>query len=186
MHMKFALPLVAALALGACSGGAEDESAGEDGAAVDVAGELAAAGDMIAPEPGKYATKMQVLEFEVPGLSDDQVAMMRGIFEQAATEAQEYCLTAEDAAKGAQQMADSLADSECEWQKFDISGNSLDAAGTCPGEEGMTATIALQGTMAATSSSMVMTAEQEVPQAPGGGVVKFKMQADSERVGECD
>ena len=180
--MKFvALPLVAAIALAGCSG---TEDAAADG---EVTGEevAAMASDMEKPQPGQYQTKIELLEFNIPGMGEAEVQQMRGFFEGALTAGNSFCLTPEEAEKGWEQMVDEMAEADCTFQKFQAGGSSLDVEATCKGDDGVEGKMKLAGTTSATSSSMTMEMEQAVPDMPGQGVVTMKMKMDSSRTGDC-
>lgn len=176
MRRSVILPLAAALALAACGG--SDTREGEVGMD-DVA---AAAASIPQPEPGEYRSTVEMIEFDVPGMTDAMKQQMRAAAESGMREGNSFCLTPEEAAEGPEQMVQNMAESNCSFQRFDVAGGTIDAAMTCSGEDGFEGQVALTGTMSSTSSSITMDMTQDIPGTEG---VRMKMKVDSQRVGEC-
>ena len=181
MRRILALPALAAFALSACSG-AGDEASGEGISAEDAA---EAASEVARPTPGQYKSTIELIDFQVPGMPQQQVDMVKGMMTGAMAEGNEFCLTREEADKGWQTMVDEMAEAKCTYQKFETSGNSIDVEATCMGENNQAGTLKLTGTTGATSSSMTMEMEQAVADLPGEGKVRMKMKVDSLRTGDC-
>ena len=169
-----------ALALAAC---------GEEAKAPKTADEvIAEAGEMERPDPGRYETKVELLEFSVPGLPPEQAdrlkSMMGGVGAQAST----YCLTAQEAGKGFEEQVRKMGQGqgglECEYNEFDVNRGKLAAEMTCTGPQGMNAAMKIDGKTTSRSTSMTMDMTQKAAMIPGGEM-KMKMKMDSTRVGDC-
>jgi hypothetical protein len=176
MRIAIILPLAAALMLTACGDSAEEEGT----SVVDVADEMA---DGAQPLPGQYTTTTELLEFNVPGLSEDMRAMMEAAMAEGAAEGTTYCLTPEDAANSREEMIKNMTESDCTVQRFDVSGDTIDAALSCPsGTDGISGDVTMNGTMGETGGNMEMSFKSQVPEL---GEATIRMRIISERVGDC-
>lgn len=179
--MKYTAMLFAAstLTLTACgeSGTVDDPS---DPAQIE-----AATQDLPKPQPGQYRTSGELVELEIPGASDDELQMMRGIMEQGATQERTFCMTQEEADEGYREFLENLqqGSDECQFTDFAVSGNNLDATMACDDGEGATGTMAFGGTISETSQDMTVTMDMQNPSADGQ--MRIVMRTLSERVGDC-
>jgi hypothetical protein len=179
MRSIHALPLFAAILLGACGGSADEDG---DGA---ISGEEVAAAveDVVQPQPGQYRTTVEVLEFDVPGLTDQMKGQMQSMMSAGFAQGDTFCLTPEEAAgNGPQEMVENMAKSDCSFNKFDVSGGTISADMQCTGENGASSHMLMDGRMTETSSDMTMTMDQEMQ---GMGQMHMKMRVTSERTGDC-
>src|SRR6478735_5786946 len=182
MRMIHTAPLAAAILLAACSGGDADKNA--DGA-VSRDEAVAEAASAIKPQPGQYRTTTEILEYNIPGASDEVKqriqAQMGGPAEMSKPTLS--CLTPEQAAQnGAEQMAKNMAEGNCTLARFDVSGGSISSEMQCTDANGGVSHVTLDGQMTATSSTMTMTNELDMP---GLGKMQIKARVASERVGDC-
>lgn len=176
MRFTTVLPIAAVLLLAACG-----DSAGDEATTIEEAAEEMAEGPQ--PQPGQYNTTTEVLEFTVPGLSEDMQAMMQSAMAEGAAQGTSYCLSAADAATSREEMIRSMTESDCTVQRFDVSGGTIDAALSCPtGTEGVSGDVTMTGTMGETGADMEMTFKTQVPEM---GEATIRMRMVSERVGEC-
>ena len=179
MHMISGLPLAGLLVLAACGGGDSDAARAASGGSGDVV-PGAAAGGGTEPRPGEYRATMELLEFDMPGITPEVRQMMmsnpNGFFDQAQT----FCITEEDGAHEA--MLQDMVDNDCTVESFDVSGNRFDGVMQCSGDDGMSGQIIMSGTTSATSYSMTMDNRQNLP---GGEAVHMRMRMDAERIGDC-
>lgn len=179
--MRFALAApLAVLALAAC---------GDEPSEPKTAEEVAAAAEgLTKPEPGRYVSSAEMIEFSVPGLPPEQAEQLKGMMSGMGSEENTYCLTPEEAEGGFEEavrkMGQGSQGMKCEFNKFDASGSDLDAELACTGPEGASATMQMEGTMEAQSSEMTMAMTQKAPGIPGGEM-SMKMRVKSRRVGEC-
>lgn len=176
-RLSIALPLVAAVALAGCG-----DTASDDPKSVDEVMEEAKA--MEKPEPGKYKSSVEVIDFEVPGIPAAQAAQMKEMMSGVASQSHEFCLKPEDVEKGFEEMVRKTAEGQCTFDRFDASANTIDAKMTCEMEQGMAATIAMNGTTTPTKSVMTMDVEQKAPALPGEAI-HMKMKVTNERIGDC-
>jgi len=175
MRYSIVLPLAAVLALTACGDSADEVTTAED-----VADEMA---DGPQPLPGQYTTSTEILEFSVPGLTEEMQTMMQSAMAEGASEGASYCLTAEDAATSREDMIKSMTESDCTVQRFDVSGGNIDAALQCPtGTEGISGDVTMTGTMAEDGADMQMSFKTQVPEL---GEATIRMRMVSQRVGDC-
>ena len=73
--------------------------------------EVAAAAETIAkPQPGQYRTIAELVEFDIPGASEEEVQMMRGFVESSAAQEQTFCMTQEKADEGFQEFLSAMQD----------------------------------------------------------------------------
>jgi hypothetical protein len=179
MRTIHVLPLVAAILLAGCG-----DKAGENGeGAVSHEEAAAAAAGVPAPQPGQYRTSVELLEFEIPGMTDQMKAQMRSIVGGELAKGNTSCLTPEEAAaNGPKRMAENMAEGNCTFNKFDVSGETISADMQCTGDDGLTSHVLMSGTMTQTSSDMTMTMDHAME---GVGQVRMKMHLKSERTGDC-
>lgn len=150
---------------------------------------LSEAGKLEKPEPGQYQTTVKLLEFSVPGLPQSQADKLKSMMgTNIGDQSSSYCLTAEDADKGFEDMIRKLSEGRggltCEFARFDVNGGKIDAEMTCKGAQGMQSAITLNGTATPQSTSMRMAMTQSAAMLPGGEV-RMDLQLDSRRIGEC-
>jgi hypothetical protein len=181
MRLIHTAPLAAAILLAACGG---DADTNDDGA-VSGAEVAAEAANAIKPQPGQYRTTTELLEFNLPGASDEVKqriqAQMGGAGE--VTKPTLTCLTPEQAsANGAQEMAKKMAEGNCTVARFDVSGGSISAEMQCVDAAGGASHVVMDGQMTSTSSTMTMTNETDLPSI---GKMQMKARVKSERVGDC-
>ena len=182
MRPIHSLPLAAAVLLAACGGGADEAAEGDGVSNEDIA---AAAAGVPTPEPGQYEVSYELLEFDVPGapeaMKQQAQAAMGGASEVA--KGITFCLTPEEAAaNGSRQMVENLADSNCRFAKYDVSGGTVSADMQCTDETGAEAHMLMDGQVTSTGSTMTMTTEQTIA---GMGSVRMKTRVTSRRTGEC-
>lgn len=181
MRLIHTAPLAAAILLAACGGNADTKDDGTV-SSEDVAAEAAGA---IKLQPGQYRASYEMLEFNMPGASDEvkqrTQATMGGQAEVAKPIT--YCLTPEQAAaNGPEQMAKNMAEGNCTVARFDVNGGTISADMQCTGPTGAVSHVLMDGQMTATSSTMTMTDESDLP---GLGKIQTKTRITAERIGDC-
>lgn len=181
MRLILATPLAIAFMLAACGdSGKSDQPKTVEQAASEAAATLAK------PQPGKYSTTVKIISFDVPGLPAEQAEQMKKMMSSAGTHTAEYCLTKEEADKGFEEMAKKSSAQDCVYDKFEATANTVDAKMTCKSPQGAgTTTMTMNGTITSTSMRMVMEGEQNMPGLPGNGIAKTKIEATSQRIGDC-
>jgi hypothetical protein len=173
MRMKLFVPLAAATALAACGGGADDEAISME----DAMEEMADSDFM--PRPGQYRTSQELLEFELAGMPENQMEMVRQAFASGAAEESTYCITEE---MTREKWISDMAESNCTITRFDTSGSEIDVAMSCEAEGGINGEMQMTGSSTGDSSDMVMNFSQTIP---GMGEGKIRMRVQSERIGDC-
>jgi hypothetical protein len=182
LSKKMAVPMVAALALAACSSQdpAKDDSAdtaksaeGESNAAV--AAKVAAAN--ITPQPGRWEVQMQIKSFDIPGIPDQMKGMMQKEMGKQRTVA--TCLTPEEAAKPKGEFFQPGND-DCTYKTFSMEGGRIEAAMTCT-EQGMKQDMRMQGTYSEDAYDIAIQTNGEMEGKP----MSMEMGIVSKRVGEC-
>lgn len=174
MRTVSVLPIVAALALAACGSG-DDE-------ATTLADAAEAVADAPQPLPGQYRTTTELQEFNVPGMPEDALAMVRAQMAESDADVTTSCLTPEQAANSQEEMLKNMTQGSCTVQRFDVSGGNIDAAMSCPAGDGITGDVTVTGTMGETGSDMQMSFTSTMP---GVGEATFRMHVVSERIGDC-
>ena len=149
---------------------------------------IAEAGELEQPRPGQYRTSVELIEFSVPGLPAGQAEQLKSMMGNASAQGSTYCLTEQEAGKGFEEsirkMTEGSGEMKCEFGRFAVDGDEIDAALTCKGPQGVTADITLAGNAGAESSSMQMKMVQKAAMLPGGEM-RMQMKMDSARVGDC-
>lgn len=179
MRTILAVPVIAAMLLAGCGGNTDANNDGK------ISGEEAAAAaqGMVQPRPGQYRTTAELLDFDMPGMTDQQKEQMRSLMAGSMAEGSTICLTPEQAEQnGAKQMVQDMAKGDCTIKTFDVSGNNVVAEMECAGQGAPKGTVRMEGAMAAESSTMTMEFNQDVP---GQGQAHIKMRMNSQRTGDC-
>lgn len=171
----------ATLTLGACS----DETSVDD--PNDPEQVAAAAQTLVKPQPGQYEVTSELIEFEMPGLGEDEQQMMRGMMEGGFSQTTSYCLTPEEADKGWQDAVENMqnAEGECEYSRFETSGDTLNAEMSCNNTDGSTAEMTMTGELSETGQDITMAMSGRSPEMPGGEM-NMTMRMVSKRTGECE
>lgn len=173
------LATVPLFALAACGdSGAVDDPSDPDQMA-------AAMEDIARPQPGEYRTTSELVEFEMPGVPEEEAQMMRSIFEMGASQPTTFCMTEEMAEAGFREFltASQEENQECEYTAFDASGGQLSATMTCDDGQGSTGTIEFEGSISETEQDMTMT--MNMANAAEGQDMRMVLRNRSERIGEC-
>ena len=175
MRLPVVLPLLAVFALGACNKGAEP---GGDPAAKATA---AAAG--VRFQPGLYQSKIDIKQLDIPGMPLPVIAAMKSrMLEKPLT----YCVTPEEAAKGAEVMKQRMGKGDCKFDRFDAAGGKLASSMTCQlGGKG-TMHIEAQGTYTDTGSVTASTLDMAPTGSAGAaGKMHIEQVTTTIRVGDC-
>ena len=180
LRFKIAAALGATLALSACGNDAKPAKPVDE--------VVAEVGKLERPQAGLYETKVQLLDFSVPGLPPQQADRIKSMMGNVGDQSHSYCLTEADAEKGFEEqirkMGQGQGGLDCSFQEFDVNGGKVAAEMTCKGPQGMDAAMKIDGTTTASSTSMTMDMSQKAPMIPGGEM-RMKMKMDSKRTGNC-
>lgn len=159
-----AAPLLAMLALTACKK--------EPQTPADVNREIAA---MPKPKPGLYRVETKLIKFDMPGMPAQAQDRIKQVF--AAQAAREVCVSKAEADQGYEGMTRKLAEGNCKFDRFDLSGSKLDAAMSCVTGKNMKADVLITGDVSSEGSKMTTTVRQS-----GGTVVS---ESAMSRTGDC-
>jgi len=170
------LSVVLMFGLAACGSG-QEPAATDAVPAEQVAAQVQGA---IKPLPGKYTSRMELVDFSMPGMPEALKAQMKAAFESGLSQGNEFCMTAEQA--DPREMLQGMAESKCSFGRFNIAGGRVDAEMNCTGDDGVASKVQMQGQMAAESSDMTMAMERPME---GLGTISMKMRVQSQRVGAC-
>ncbi|MHA6318013.1 DUF3617 domain-containing protein [Altererythrobacter sp. CAU 1778] len=177
MRLISAIVLTGAFALAACGSNEEADAPTEDEVAAAMEG-------AVKPLPGQYDARVELLEFEVPGVPDSMVGQMKDAASGELSQGHSFCLTQADVEDGWRGYSEKMADGDCTFNRFDVDGTRLDAEMACKiGTQGQMTegVVQLQGETGEESQSMVMTMNQNLPM----GSVRMKMKMDTQRTGDC-
>ena len=133
-------------------------------------------------DPGKWQTKVTVLDVDMPGLPPQMAQQMKQTMMKMQGNTYEVCLTEKDVRKPKE---DFFAGKErnCRYDHFTMSGGKIDAALTCPGREGETMNMAINGTYARDSYEATMA--MDVTGGPQGKGMKLRSHSESHLIGQC-
>ena len=133
-------------------------------------------------DPGKWQTKVTVLDVDMPGIPPQMVQQMKQTMTKMQGNSYEVCLSEADVKKPKE---DFFAGKErnCRYDHFTMSGGKIDAALTCPGREGETMNMAINGTYARDSYEATMA--MDVTGGPQGKGMKLRSHSESHRIGQC-
>ena len=176
MKARLILPIaVAALTLTAC-GSSNDEDLKDEALSLDDV--TPGAGDLKLAA-GEYSSKVELVEFELPGLPSDVKAMAERAFKEGAAEPSLSCVTADSTPE---QWISEMNESDCTATDFSQSGNSFKATMECKNPEGLNGTVKFDGTVGGDNVQMEARFEQDIPQM---GKARMHMRVEGTRVGEC-
>ena len=178
MRLPIVLPLIAVLCLTACNKG----SAPAGSSASDPAANPKSAADAAADirfQPGLYQAKVDIKQFDMPGLPPQVVAAMKSrMLDKPLT----YCLTPEDAAKGAHVMKERMGKGQCQFTRFNAAGGKMDSEMTCnAGGQGEMHAVA-HGTY--TDSGSITSSRVDVAMGPTGKM-HMEQVTTTTRIGDC-
>jgi hypothetical protein len=181
--MKHAIVLLACaltpFALAACS--SEPAVDARNANAEEVADKVAAAGSDRFVRPGKWQSRVQIEQFELPGAPAGVSNAMRSMMERSAVS--ESCLTPEEARRPKEDFF-AGKNKDCRYDHFTMANGKIDAVMQCT-SDGKTHNMTMQGTYSPDAYQMRMTMEADGGGDAEGGL-NMKMRVDAKRVGECD
>lgn len=174
--MRIATWMAAAslLALGACGGGEENGTAGNDAAAAESPQRAASGGEEIKLQPGEWEMKVEVKNAGMPGMEGMGDAMKN------VSTTTKSCITEEDVGKPG--MFTGKQDANCKTEGFAAKGGKVSGTVTCTGEGG-------QGSMKMTTegqftpTSFESTTKSEID--AEGMKMTTEARVTGRRIGEC-
>lgn len=178
MRHAIVLPLVAVLSLAACNKGGSGSEAGGAAAGGSAADKIAAAVSEMKIQPGLYQSTVEMKAIDMPGLPP---AVAEGVKKGLAGKPLTYCITPEDAAKGIESMKQHMAKGQCQFDKFNASGGTIDNEMTCQTGKGSMHVVG-HGTYTDTGSVVASTADMS---GPGGKMMHMEQVTTTKRIGDC-
>ncbi|HEX6661459.1 MAG TPA: DUF3617 domain-containing protein [Sphingomicrobium sp.] len=178
--MKHSLVLIAgAAALAACDKGPDinvkNASVGEVAEKV-----RAAAGDTSLIEPGKWETKVTLLDIDMPGMPPQMAQQMKRTMAKFQEHGYTSCLTEADVKRPKEDFF-AGRNNNCRYDHFTMSGGKIDAALHCEGKSNMT--MVINGTYS--SEAYDATMAMDVVGGPEGKGMKMRSRSQSHRIGQC-
>ena len=169
------------LALGACNKGPDinvkNASAGEVAQKV-----REAAADQAFVEPGKWETKVGLLDVDIPGMPAQMAAQMKQSMAKMQENSFTSCLTEEEVKRPKEDFF-AGSNKDCRYDHFTMSGGKIDAALRCEGKpEGGAMNMTINGTYSRDSYEATMA--MDVSGGREGGM-KMRSHSESHRVGQC-
>jgi hypothetical protein len=178
--MKFAIFLsVPLLCLAACNKGPDvnlkNASVGEVAEKV-----RESAGDGFV-EPGKWQTKVTLLEMNIPGMPAQVAQQMKQQMTKMQEQSYDSCLTEADVKRPKEDFFAGRRN-ECRYDHFMMAGGKIDAVMHCSGKESGAMTMTINGTYSRDSYEATMAMEAS---GAGEGGMKMRSRSESHRVGQC-
>jgi len=180
--MKTILCVIAcALPLAACNKGPEINE--KNASVAEVAQKVReAAGTQSMIDPGRWETKVNLLDVDIPGMPPQMATQMK----QTMSKMQEHnfasCLTEEDVRRPKEDFFAGNS-KDCRYDHFTMSGGKIDAALRCEGKrEGGAMTMTINGSYSRDSYEATMA--MDVADGREGGM-KMRSHSESHRVGQC-
>ena len=170
------LAVVAAAALAACSGEAEDSASDTPMAVEDAAREFS---KLDRPQPGQYDLDVEVVSFDMPGAPEGMLEQMRSAMEGAYADS--FCLTPEEAEKGFKEQLGQVAQgSQCNFNDMAVDDGKVAARAVCDLDGGKME-LAMNGTVSSTSSDITADTKMTAQ----GQTVSMTMRMKQTRTGDC-
>ena len=140
-------------------------------------------------QPGEWETAVTLKSVEIPGAPQQYVDLMRsrGSTPQTGRE----CLTPEKARDPLGEMRRMLSQGEgraCNFTDQVFSGGTIRIRGTCPGPNGQSAEVSLEGTFTETTLEATMSVNAQgagVVPIPGATGMRMTTEMRSRRIGDC-
>jgi hypothetical protein len=180
--MKHAAILIAcALPIAACNKGPDinvkNASVGEVAEKV-----RQAAGSDTLIEPGKWQTKISVLDVDIPGIPPQVAQQMKQSMAKMQEHSYDTCLTEADVKRPKEDFFAGKSN-DCRYDHFTMSGGKIDAALRCEAKPSGTMTMAIKGTYSRDSYEATMAMDMS-GRGPEGGM-KMRSHSESRRIGAC-
>ena len=184
--MKPIIFAAAALAALAAACGSSPEVDVENANASEVAEAVRDSGlagdDSFQVRPGKWESKVALLDIDIPGMPAEMQDTMKRTFAERQPSGFTSCLTPEEAKKPREDFF--AGNDKCRYDHFKMGDGKIDARMRCDAGEGVQL-MEMAGTYSDESYTMTMTTMREGAAGPGGDA-KMTMRMDARRVGECD
>jgi len=177
MNRLTIVPL-ACLALAACNQPAVSLT---NASPEEVAKAAQASGAKIQMRPGQWETKIEILKMDMPGMEKmpaEYAEKMKAELMKPRTV--ESCMTEEDLKDRQSKIFTGGGDSKCKFEKYEMSGGSIDAVMNCPGPAGD-----MKMKMKGSFSGDTFTVNQEMDMKGPTGNARSEARITGKRTGEC-
>ena len=181
-RMRTAILLIAcALPMAACNKGPQINE--KNASVEEVAKKVrAAAAEEAFVEPGKWETKVSLLDVDIPGMPPEMATRMKQTMGKMQENSFTSCLTEEEVKRPKEDFFAGHS-KDCRYDHFTMSGGKIDAALRCEGKpEGGAMTMTVNGTYSPDSYEATMA--MDVSGGREGGM-KMRSHSQSHRVGQC-
>lgn len=131
-------------------------------------------------QPGQYRSTVSIDKIEIPGLPAGAGERMKAMMEKSRSI--EYCLSAEDAAKGTDAMKEHMAKGKCRFERFEASGGTVNSEMVCEGGQGASLRTTSSGTY--TPTGAVVKGRGEMV-GPAGRSMRIEETVTMERIADC-
>ena len=132
-------------------------------------------------EPGKWETKVSLLDVDIPGMPPQMAAQMKQTMAKMQEHSFASCLTAEDVKRPKEDFF-AGTNKDCRYDHFTMSGGKIDAALRCEGKPSGGMKMTINGTYSRDSYEATMA--MDVAGGREGGM-KMRSHSESHRVGQC-
>jgi hypothetical protein len=132
-------------------------------------------------DPGKWQTKVTVLDVDIPGMPPQMAQQMKQSMATMKEHSFDSCLTEADV-KRPKEGFFAGNNNNCRYDHFTMSDGKIDAALRCEGKPTGTMTMTINGTYS--HDSWEATTAMDVSGGTEGGM-KMRSRSESRRVGEC-
>lgn len=173
------------LALSACGKGSEQGGTGtssENQSVEDVASEMG----KIALQPGEWETTQEVVDVRIENAPQGMPSGMMDAMKGRRTTVRN-CITPEQAAKPSADFLTAQKNSKCTYSGFEMAGGTMKGTVSCPGGEGGSARVMMEGSYTPASYIIDMEMQSEGmggTRAPGMAM-HMKMRSVGKRIGDC-
>ncbi len=177
--------LIAGTLLSSC-GKSGEEGAGGGSAANQSVEDVASEMEKISLQPGEWETTQEVVDITIEGAPEGMPQGMMDAMKGRKTTVRN-CITPEQAEKPSADFLTAQKDSKCTYSGFEMAGGTLRGTVSCPGGEGGSANVTMEGKYTPTSYAMNMEMRS---QGMGGAkmpgmTMHMKMRSAGKRIGEC-
>lgn len=178
--LRFALTAPIALALAACSSGADEVDADGDGT-ISREETQAAATKVRRLEAGEYKMAMELVELDDPTMSPEEVAQAKKFFSAMGGMSPSKCMTEEEANEGMVGIAEGMQKGDCTTDSMTADENGMRGTLTCQGKNGP-AKVTMNSTSTGTEGEMSM---RVVEPTSDGKEKTVAMKITMTRQGDC-
>lgn len=141
-----------------------------------------AAGSDSLIQPGKWETKITLIDIDVPGMPPQMAQQMKQTMAKFQEHGYTSCLTEADVKRPKEDFF-AGRNHNCRYDHFTMSGGKIDAALQCQGRRSETMTMAINGTYS--SDAYEATMAMDVAGGPDGKGMKMRSHSVSRRLGQC-